>query len=168
MIADDFIEPVAGRVQKLVIGVKDCAVDREINDGLRDVDGGDLVGFIGGRHQAVGDVAHQHDDLADRAVLGGDRYAGNLGPEGRAIALQLLHLAKEGFGGFEDQINLVRRACACCKRLEDAAIAPDEFPTLVVEEFQKALVHTKDAAVGCEGDSPYASLHCLRIGGSKE
>ena len=68
VLADDLVAPIAHRVEKIIVGIDDRAVQIEMDDGLGLVDGGDLPLEIGAGQLLPGNVGGELHDLIRLAV----------------------------------------------------------------------------------------------------
>ncbi|HXZ15558.1 MAG TPA: hypothetical protein VEH77_06245, partial [Roseiarcus sp.] len=56
ILSDNFFKAIAKHLKKVVVGVQDCEVGREIDHGLRPIDRVDPAFVIGGAHFCFGHV----------------------------------------------------------------------------------------------------------------
>ena len=81
MLAFDFLQPVAQRLQEVLVGGDDRAVQVELDDRLGLADGGDLALVIRVLQLGGGDIGGELDDLERLAVEVEDRVVGGLNPD---------------------------------------------------------------------------------------
>ena len=81
MLALDLVQPIAERLEEVVVGGDDRAVHVELDDRLGLADGGDLALVVGVLQLRGGDIRGELDDLERLAVEVEDRVVG--APESR-------------------------------------------------------------------------------------
>jgi hypothetical protein len=81
MLALDFVQRITHRLEEILVGGDDRAVEVELDHGLRPVDGGDLAGIGHAADFLPGDVGRELDDPHRLLVLAENRIVGGLDPD---------------------------------------------------------------------------------------
>ena len=152
MLADDFGELVAQRLQEVLVGGEDVAIRRELDHGLGTREGGQLAGILDASQLALGDVGRELDDLV-RLAAAEDRVVGGLDPDlaaalGDAAILAPVEMAL----GETIPEGLVVRTCSVCRIDEQPMVLADDLGELVAECLAEVLVGSQDASRQVEFD----------------
>ena len=153
MLALDFGERVAHRLQEVFIGGDDGAVHLERNDRLRPADRRDLAGVLHALDLAGGDVGRKLHDLDRLAVAVEHRVVGRLDPDLLVPLADPLVFGGLVFAALERRPEIaIRRAVALRRRDEHAVMLALDFAERVAEGFQEIVVGGEDDAVHAKLD----------------
>ena len=148
VLALDLVERVAQRIQEVLVGVTDRAVERELDHRLRLADGGELALVIGVAQLLLGDIGRVFDDLVGLAVAVEDRIVAGPDPDFLAALADALVLARIEFAAAEllpEQPVFGGLAVAWFS--EHAVVLAFDFLERVTQRIQEILVGMQNLAI---------------------
>ena len=138
VLALDLVQPVAERLEEVVIGGDDRAVQVELDHRLGLADGGDLALEIGVLQLGGGDIRGELDDLERLAVEVEDRVVGGLDPDFLAALADALVLRGLELAVVEVAPELlVFRAVPVGRLDKHAVVLALDLVQAVAEDFRK-------------------------------
>ena len=160
-----FIERVADGVQEVFVGSQDCAIQREMDRGIRLVDGGDLA-FELRRCELPGRyVGAEFHDLVRLAVLVEQRIIGCLDPDLAVVVSDTFVFGDLELPSLEPRPKLgIGRAVAFFLGDKDLVVPTLDLGERVADRAQKVVVCRNDCAVELELDHGLRSVQCVQLG----
>ena len=161
MLALDFGERVAERVQESVVGGDDGAVEIEFDHRLRAADGRDLAGVFHAAHLFRGDVAGELDHPARLAAAVENGIVGSLNPDLPAALAEALVFPRLKFAAVEIGPEFaIFGAVPQLRRDEHRVMLALDFLEPITERVEEILVGGDDRPVHLELDHGLRFADC--------
>ncbi len=149
----DFLKAVAHRGQKIVVCIQDRAIQLEVDDRLRAIDGIYLALQVSGFHLACRDIRRNLDDLRDLSRGVEDRVVGGLNPYFPAVLAKTLKFPRLELSARQFlPESLIFKALPVSGFHKHLVMAARNFLKRIAHRVDEVLVGRQDRAVRCKFD----------------